>query len=45
MIRERLIAERSGQPRPFSDAQIRAVFHGMLLGLSLHAPVSLPTNS
>jgi AcrR family transcriptional regulator len=45
MIRERLIAERSGQPRPFSDAQIRAVFHGMLLGLSLHAPVSLPASS
>jgi len=37
MIRERLIAERSGQPKPFSEAQIRSVFHAMLLGLSLHA--------
>jgi AcrR family transcriptional regulator len=40
MIRERLIAERSGQPKPFSEAQIRSVFHAMLLGLSLHAPVA-----
>ena len=40
MIRERLIAERSGQPKPFSETQIRSVFHAMLLGLSLHAPVS-----
>jgi len=45
MIRERLIAERSGRPGPFSDAQIRAVFHRMLLGLSLRAPVSLPASS
>ena len=40
MIRERLIAERSGQPKPFSETQIRSVFHAMLLGLSLHAPIS-----
>jgi AcrR family transcriptional regulator len=40
MIRERLIAERSGQPKPFSEAQIRSVFHAMLLGLSLHAPAA-----
>lgn len=40
MIRERLIAERSGKSKPFSEAQIRTVFHAMMLGLSLHAPVS-----
>ena len=40
MIRERLIAERSGKPKPFSEAQIRTVFHAMMLGLSLHTPVS-----
>lgn len=40
MIRERVIAERSGQPKPFSETQVRAVFHAMLLGLSLHAPVT-----
>jgi len=39
MIRERLIAERSGLPKPFSETQIRSVFHAMLLGLSLHAPI------
>jgi len=39
MIRDRLIAERSGQQKPFSETQIRSVFHAMLLGLSLHAPV------
>ena len=39
MIRERVIAERSGLPKPFSATQIRSVFHAMLLGLSLHAPI------
>jgi hypothetical protein len=45
MIRERLIAERSGQSKPFSESQIRSVFHAMLLGLSLHAPVAMPATS
>jgi AcrR family transcriptional regulator len=45
MIRERLIAERSSRARPFSDAEIRSVFHGMLLGLALHAPVTSPAMS
>ena len=39
MIRDRLIAERSGRTKPFSEAQIRSVFHAMLLGLSLHQPL------
>jgi len=43
MIRDRLIAERSGQQKPFTETQIRSVFHAMLVGLSLHesaAPAS-----
>jgi AcrR family transcriptional regulator len=39
MIREGVIADRSGLPKPFSETQIRSVFHAMLLGLSLHAPI------
>jgi hypothetical protein len=40
MIRDRLIAERSGQPKPFPEAQIRSVFHAMLLGLSIRQPAA-----
>ncbi len=40
MIRDRLIAERSGQQKPFSETQIRSVFHALLLGLSVHVPVA-----
>lgn len=36
MIRERLIAERSGKPDPFTDEQIAAVFSAMLDGLAIH---------
>ena len=45
MIRDRLIAERSGQSNPFSESQIRAVFHAMILGLSLHSPEPPPSAS
>lgn len=34
MIRDRLIAERGGQPNPFSERDIRRVFGAMLQGLS-----------
>lgn len=33
MIRERLLAERSGKARPFSEKEIRRVFEAMLEGL------------
>lgn len=34
MIRERMIAERTGTPNPFSDADIRAVFDAFLEAVS-----------
>ena len=34
MIRERMIAERTGAPNPFSDADIRAVFDAFLEAVS-----------
>jgi AcrR family transcriptional regulator len=37
MIRERLIAERSGAENPFTDEEIRAVFTSILFGL-MHNP-------
>jgi hypothetical protein len=40
MIRERLIAERSGKPNPFSEREIRRVFSAMLTGLAVPAPAS-----
>lgn len=33
MIRDRLIAERTGQPNPFSDDDVRSVFAAMVDGL------------
>lgn len=33
MIRDRLIAVRSGKPDPFSDGDVRAIFDAMLSGL------------
>jgi AcrR family transcriptional regulator len=40
MIRERLIAERSGKTNPFSEREIRRVFSAMLAGLAVPAPAS-----
>ena len=34
MLRERLIARRAGQPDPFNDAELRAVFMALVSGLS-----------
>ena len=34
MIRERVIAERTGRPVPYSDEEMAAVFTAMLAGLS-----------
>jgi hypothetical protein len=33
MIRERLLAERAGKSRPFSDKEVRRVFEALLEGL------------
>jgi AcrR family transcriptional regulator len=38
MIRDRVIAARSGRPNPFSDREIRKVFSAILAGLSVPAP-------
>ncbi|HEX6179470.1 MAG TPA: helix-turn-helix domain-containing protein [Thermoanaerobaculia bacterium] len=34
MIRERIMAERTGQPNPFTDEEIRAVFDAFMNGVS-----------
>ena len=34
MIRDRLMAERTGEPNPFTDAEIRQVFRAIVLGFS-----------
>lgn len=43
MIRERLIAERAGKSRPFSDKEIRNVFSAILAGVE-SAPSPRPTD-
>ena len=35
MIRERIIAERTGQPNPFTDAEIGAVFNAFMDGVAV----------
>src|SRR5437763_4861009 len=38
MIRDRLIAQRSGKESPFNNEEIRAIFFAILSGLGRHAP-------
>lgn len=38
MIRDRLIAQRSGKESPFTNEEIRAIFFSILSGLGRHAP-------
>lgn len=45
MIRDRLIAERSGKPNPFSERQIRRVFAAMLEGLAASTPASVDSSA
>ena len=38
MVRERLLADRSGKTRPYSDREIRRVFESLLAGIAQHEP-------
>ena len=38
MIRDRLIAQRSGKESPFNNEEIRAIFFAFLSGLGRHSP-------
>jgi AcrR family transcriptional regulator len=40
MIRDRLIAQRSGKDSPFNDEEIRAIFFALLSGLGRHSSPS-----
>ena len=38
MIRDRLVAQRSGKPLPYSDQEMRAIFFALLHGLQQQTP-------